>query len=102
MKLFVVFLLVTFLTVCSVRTSFAQEDELLILKDEDTTNHPESEEVTSESTETDLTSQLYLEFYESWRQFELQLKLGSVDEKLIGDLIRLRNKNGIPKMTEFE
>jgi tetratricopeptide (TPR) repeat protein len=101
MKSLFLTLLAALLILFSVRTTFAQEDELLILKDDETSTHPESEETTEESTDTDLTNQVYMDFYDAWRQFELQLKLGSVDEKLIGDLIRLRNKNGIPKMTEF-
>ena len=101
MKVFVLSLLAALLIMCTARTSFAQDDELLILKDEEPSTHLETEENPTESVDTDLTNQIYLDFYDAWRQFELQLKLGSVDEKLIGDLIRLRNKNGIPKMTEF-
>lgn len=82
--------------------AFSQDDEILILKDE--TEQPSQQETTETvqpPTEKDVSSRIYLDFYETWRQFELQLKLGSVDQKLLADLIRLRNRNGIPKITEF-
>jgi hypothetical protein len=82
--------------------AFSEEDEILILKDdtEQPAQHEPVEPVQS-APERDVSSRIYLDFYETWRQFELQLKLGTVDQKLLADLIRLRNRNGIPKTTEF-
>jgi tetratricopeptide (TPR) repeat protein len=79
---------------------FAQDD-VLILKDEDQSSSEQANAQPVEASEPEVTNQLFMEFYDDWRQFELQLKLGEVDEKIIGDIIRLRNKNGIPKLTEF-
>jgi tetratricopeptide (TPR) repeat protein len=82
--------------------AFSQDEDLLILKDE-AEQPPEQEatETVPPPPERDVSSRIYLDFYETWRQFELQLKLGSVDKKLLAELIRLRNRNGIPKITEF-
>jgi tetratricopeptide (TPR) repeat protein len=81
---------------------FSQEDEILILKDDtEQPLQPEPAEPVQSTPERDVSSRIYLDFYETWRQFELQLKLGTIDQKLLADLIRVRNRNGIPKMTEF-
>ena len=100
MRFSVVFVCLTLLIV-SASAVFPQEDDVLILKpDEEQTTSPEGERP-DDSPQTNAANELYLDFYEMWRQFELQLKLGTVDQKLIAELIRLRNKNGIPKVTEF-
>ncbi len=83
--------------------AFSQDDQILILKpDEDQQSSPqEVEEPFRATPETDVSNRAYLDFYDNWRQFELQLKLGTVDQNLINELIRLRNRNGIPKITEL-
>ena len=80
--------------------AFAQDD-VLILKDDEQSASDNSAIQAVEPSEPEVTNQLFMEFYDAWRQFELQLKLGTVDEKIINDIVRLRNKNGIPKISEF-
>src|SRR5687768_12559056 len=86
--------------------AYSQDPDVLILQpDEEQEEKPvipdEPVSRTRDVPESDVSDIMYLEFYDLWRQFELQLKLGSVDQKLIGELIRARNRNGIPKITEF-
>ncbi len=90
-------------TLLIVGLAFSQDEDVLILKEdsEEPSKQPETTETAPAPPEKDVSSRIYLDFYETWRQFELQLKLGSVDQRLLADLIRLRNRNGIPKMTEF-
>ncbi|MCI0412407.1 tetratricopeptide repeat protein [bacterium] len=100
MRLFWALLSVIYLLFASL--AFSQDEEILILKDETEEASPQEPTETVQSPpERDVSSRIYLDFYETWRQFELQLKLGSVDQRLLADLIRLRNRNGIPKITEF-
>ena len=85
--------------------SFSQDDEVLILQQDDdsglATPAPDSRDFARLPPETNVSSRMYLDFYDIWRQFELQIKLGSVDRKLVNDLVRLRNQSSIPKMSEF-
>jgi hypothetical protein len=95
--LFLAVLLIVFYGVASQ----AQDDDVLILKGDDQSSSESAATQAVASVEPEVTNQLFMEFYDDWRQFELQLKLGAVDEKIIGEIVRLRNKNGIPKITEF-
>jgi tetratricopeptide (TPR) repeat protein len=101
---FLLSLIIAILLLCPA-IGVSQDDEILILQPEQDTKP--AARTTGESREsirlpeTDVSNQMYLDFYDIWRQFELQLKLGSVDTALIQDLLRSRNRNGIPKMSEF-
>lgn len=91
-------------TLFSTPLAIAQDDEVLILKPdetEDTRLAPAPSDPVRIVPQTEVSNQTYMDFYETWRQFELQLKLGTVDQKLVSDLVRARNQNGIPKLTEF-
>ena len=102
MRPFFILAIVSFLLFAALPVS-SQEDPVLILKPDENQRTPAEEgDLALERTpETDPANQVYLDFYEIWRQFEVQLKLGTVDQKLISEMIRLRNRNGIPKITEF-
>jgi tetratricopeptide (TPR) repeat protein len=91
-----------FLLLFSVRL-FSQDDEVLILKPaEEPGPVPRDSSANQFPTpETDLPGEAYQDFYNRWRQFELQLKLGSVDQNLINEIVRQRNRMGIPKITEL-
>ena len=79
------------------------QDELLIIEDKNEEKPaPRGKEVPSESISQEAPSDsTFQNYYELWRQFELNLQLGKVDDRIINELIRQKNRNGIPKITEF-
>ena len=83
---------------------FAQDEEVLILKPNENERYESSARSvppTRTAPDAQESSTTFMDFYEKWRQFELQLKLGTVDRNLINELLRIRNRHGIPKITEF-
>ena len=80
-----------------------QGEDILILKDESETSSPEQQKLSLSDEEPSQAAQSFLLAYDYWRNFEIAFADGNTPgkDKALTDIVGLRIRNEVPKITEM-